>query len=825
MGLGVIIYTNSSIKTCILLVLLLVYSLIPLYSMIENSASSLPVDQMPQEVQQTLGSASGENLALSTMTATPVLLVHTRLLILENIPRSGEILQPYLQDTDNTTYGVEFCLLNQLTPGVLAQAMPDVLVLIYDEDQGLAQVDMLQQRFPQVPLVVIGESDRPHLASQILRSGAQDYLSRAELTPHLVARTLRSAIDRHHVEQRLVRQAQYDRLLMQLTQHIHQSLELSTILENTVQDVRQLLACDRVLVYRFLPDWRGIMDVEAVVPPWQSALGDVIGDSCFTERYIEAYRQGRIHIVNNLDTAAVATCYRELLQHYQVKANLVLPITVDGRLWGLLICHQCGQPREWHDREVALLKQISTQLAIAILQAELYQKAQTELQERRVVEAQLLYQARHDPLTHLPNRWLFEEHVRQTLQRVARQPNYQYAVLCLDLDRFKTVNDSLGHSVGDLYLQEVAQRLSRHLSPQDVVARLGGDEFGVLLNDLRDREHAYTIAEQLRDRLAAPVYINHYTLYSSVSIGLVIGHPNYTRAEELLRDADTAMYHAKAKGRNRIDIFDQAMLQKVRDRLLLEVELRQAIEHGEFQLRYQPIVNLRSQALVGFETLIRWQKEDKLLSPDEFIPVAEETGLIFDLSHWVLNAACEQLRQWQQRYPKMMAAGFTVSINLSGSHFSLPTLVTEIDQALHSHQLWGQFLKLEITESAIMNHLESAREVLLCLKSMGIRIAIDDFGTGYSSLSYLRSLPLDCIKIDRSFISRMDSSREDLEVVHTILLLAQNLRLDCVAEGVENTSQLQQLRSLRCPHGQGYLFAPPLTPEQAELYLQEHLIT
>ncbi|WP_448532775.1 EAL domain-containing response regulator [Parathermosynechococcus lividus] len=791
--------------------------------MTDESAILPAVDECSQNLLQEWGSPLAQCLIQPSQCRIPVFSI--QVLIIENIPQLGEILQPYLQTIECVSYRVQSCLFGQLTLSLVAEARPDVLVLMCHDDQGLTQVEILHERFPQVPLVVIGKSDCPDVATQALHSGAQDYLSVAELTPHLVARSLRNAIHRHHVEQRLVRQAQYDRLLVQLTQHIHQSLDLSAILESTVQDVRQLLGCDRVLVYRFLPDWRGIMDVEAVVPPWQPALGDIVGDSCFTERYIDAYRRGRVHIVNNVDTMLLETCYRELLQHYQVRANLVVPITVDGRLWGLLICHQCAQPREWHDSEVELLKQISTQLAIAILQAELYQKAQTELQERKVVEAQLLYQARHDPLTHLPNRWLFEEHLHTTLQRAARQPNYQYAVLCLDLDHFKTVNDSLGHSVGDLYLQEVAQRLSRHLSPQDIVARLGGDEFGVLLNDLRDVDHAYTITTQLRDRLASTFAISHYTLHGSVSIGLVMGDRSYSHPEELLRDADTAMYHAKAKGRNRIAIFDQPMLQKVRHRLRLEVELRQAVEHGDFELYYQPIVNLRTQALVGFETLIRWQKDGQMLPPDEFIPVAEETGLIFEISRWVLHAACRQLRDWQQRYPKMMAAGLTLSVNLSGSHFSLPTLVTEIEQALHSYHLWGQFLKLEITESALMKHLESARELLLCIKSMGIRVAIDDFGTGYSSLSYLRSLPLDCIKIDRSFISTMDSSREDLEVVHTILLLAQNLRLDCVAEGVETTNQLQQLRSLRCPHGQGYLFSPPLSADQAELYLQKHLVT
>ncbi|HIK34419.1 MAG TPA: EAL domain-containing protein [Thermosynechococcus sp. M98_K2018_005] len=746
------------------------------------------------------------------------------LLIIENIPQSGGILYPYLAEIDDICYQVHTCLYSHLTPGVVAQAKPHLLVLIAQGDHVLKEVQTLQQRYPQLPLVVIDLGDRPDLATQILHSGAQDYLSFQELSPNLLVRSIRHAIDRHKVEQQLLRQAQYDRLLVQITQHIHQTLELSTILETAVKDVRELLGCDRVLIYRFLDDWRGMMEVEAVVPPWLSALGDVVGDSCFTEKYVEAYKRGRIHVVNNLDTADVGPCYRELLAHYQVKANLVVPIVVEARLWGLLICHQCAHPRDWQDSEIELIKQISTQLAIAILQAELYQKAQREIQERKAVEAQLLYQARHDRLTHLPNRWLFEEQLHLTLNHAAEHPDFHYAVLCLDLDRFKTLNDSLGHSIGDLFLQAFAKRLTRCVSPQDVVARLGGDEFAVLLNDIQGGEQAQAIAQRLRERLSQPFEIDHYTLYSTVSIGLVMGDAHYKSSEELLRDADMAMYHAKTKGRNRIAVFDPVMLQQVRDRLHLEVELRQAIERGDLTLHYQPIVNLRSESLRGFEALLRWQKGDTFISPEVFIPVAEETGLIFELSRWVLHNACEQLQQWQQKYPKLQSMGFTMSVNLSANQFSLPTLVSEIQQTLEEHHLRGPFLKIEITESVLMQHLDSAREILAELKAMGVRINIDDFGTGYSSLSYLGNLPLDGIKIDRSFISQMDRSQADLEVVHTILVLAHNLHLDCIAEGIENTTQLQLLRSLRCPSGQGYLFAPPLRTDKAEVYLQEHIL-
>lgn len=776
----------------------------------------------PHELLDIPQTSSGQVSCFSVPSTSSVSVFN--LLIIENIPQSGGILYPHLAEIDDICYQVHTCLYSHLTPGVVAQAKPHLLVLIAQGDHVLKEVQTLQQRYPQLPLVVIDLGDRPDLATQILHSGAQDYLSFQELSPNLLVRSIRHAIDRHQVEQQLLRQAQYDRLLVQITQHIHQTLELSTILETAVKDVRELLGCDRVLIYRFLDDWRGMMEVEAVVPPWLSALGDVVGDSCFTEKYVEAYKRGRIHVVNNLDTADVGPCYRELLAHYQVKANLVVPIVVEARLWGLLICHQCAHPRDWQDSEIELIKQISTQLAIAILQAELYQKAQREIQERKAVEAQLLYQARHDRLTHLPNRWLFEEQLHLTLNHAAEHPDFHYAVLCLDLDRFKTLNDSLGHSIGDLFLQAFAKRLTRCVSPQDVVARLGGDEFAVLLNDIQGGEQAQAIAQRLRERLSQPFEIDHYTLYSTVSIGLVMGDAHYKSSEELLRDADMAMYHAKTKGRNRIAVFDPVMLQQVRDRLHLEVELRQAIERGDLTLHYQPIVNLRSESLRGFEALLRWQKGDTFISPEVFIPVAEETGLIFELSRWVLHNACEQLQQWQQKYPKLQSMGFTMSVNLSANQFSLPTLVSEIQQTLEDHHLRGPFLKIEITESVLMQHLDSAREILAELKAMGVRINIDDFGTGYSSLSYLGNLPLDGIKIDRSFISQMDRSQADLEVVHTILVLAHNLHLDCIAEGIENTTQLQLLRSLRCPSGQGYLFAPPLRTDKAEVYLQEHIL-
>ncbi|MDG2989921.1 EAL domain-containing protein [Candidatus Synechococcus calcipolaris G9] len=748
----------------------------------------------------------------------------TKIAIIENDSEDGERLERLIREIPVETFLVERISVSQLNHQFLREFNPQLLVLTWPKKDGLAQVVALQKTYGDLPLVVIGHCDHPNTAVQVVREGSQDYLPWPDVTSHLLARAFRYAIERHHIDQTLLQRAEGERLVIQIMEHIHESLDLPTILQTTVDEVRQLLRADRVLVYRFLPDWRGVMEVESVLDPWPSALGDVVGDSCFIESFVEKYRQGRIQTITDIHAQAMHPCHRDLLAHYQVRANLVVPIVPEGKLWGLLLAHQCDQPREWQEWEVDLMRQLSTQVAIAIQQAELYEKARKELHDRKAAEAELLYQARHDPLTHLPNRWLFEERVNDAIRLGANKPDYCYAVLCLDLDRFKNLNDSLGHAIGDLFLQEIAERLQRALSPQDLVARLGGDEFVVLLDDIADFDQAKTIAEHLRKRLARPFEVNQYALHSTASIGLVMGNASYSDAADLLRDADTAMYRAKTKGKNRCEVFDSAMYAQVRDRLQMELELWQALERAEFELAYQPIVSLRSQKLQGFEALIRWPRDGKPnISPQDFIPIAEETGLILGISHWVLQSACEQLQEWLQAYPALADAGVTMNVNLSGRHFSQVDIVEQIQTILTVNKLPGESLKIEITESALMENLEMGQSILLQLKAMGVKIAIDDFGTGYSSLSYLRSLPLDCIKIDRSFITQMDSSREDLEVVHTILALAENLKLDTIAEGIENLAQLKQLRSLRCPFGQGYFLSPPLTAHEMDRFIHQHL--
>ncbi len=699
----------------------------------------------------------------------------------------------------------------------------DLLIVSLSDNHDRHTIEHLQHLAPQIPLIVVGPQSQEQLGVELIHAGIQDYLVKTDLSPNMLARAIRYAQERHATEQTLWRKAERERLVIQITQHIHQSLDLDTILNTTVTEIRQFLQADRVAIYRFQPNFAGKMINESVVAPWPSVLGDVIHDHCFSESYVDRYRLGRIQVIGNVSTANLHPCHRELLESYDIQANLVIPIVVEAKLWGLIISHQCSHPREWDTEEVNLVRQLSTQVAIAIHQAELYNQLQLELGERKDMENRLRYQALHDSLTKLPNRELLTQHLSKIMQRAQQYPQEQYAVLCIDLDRFKTFNDSLGHPVGDVFLQEISQRLRHAISPQDFVARLGGDEFVIVLDQLRDQTQAENITQYLLDRLATPFHINQYHLHTTASIGLVMGRPDYKAPEELLRDADTAMYRAKGLGKNCFEIFNPTMYEEISQRLNLELEMWQAVEHGDFTLAYQPIFHLRSKKLVGFETLLRWPHSTKgAISPEDFIPIAEETGLIIPLGTWTLQTACQQLHQWIQARPDLFRHPINLSVNLSSKQFSQTNLVDQISKIVQANKIPGNWLKLEITESVLMEYLQSAREMLQQLKQHGIQVVIDDFGTGYSSLSYLSHLPLDGIKIDRSFVQNMDKTPENLEVVDAIISLAQILKLDVVAEGIETEAQLAMLTKLECSHGQGYWYSPPMPAELVLPFMERH---
>ncbi|MBE9125505.1 MULTISPECIES: putative bifunctional diguanylate cyclase/phosphodiesterase [unclassified Coleofasciculus] len=438
----------------------------------------------------------------------------------------------------------------------------------------------------------------------------------------------------------------------------------------------------------------------------------------------------------------------------------------------------------------------------------------TDITDRLRVEEQLLHDALHDALTGLPNRILFVERVEHALKLSKRHQDYLFAVLFLDLDRFKVVNDSLGHRIGDQLLVAIARELERCLRNTDTVARLGGDEFTILLEDINDLKDATKVAERIQKILKSPFIVEGHEVFTSASIGIALSSTGYDCAEDLLRDADIAMYRAKELGKARHEVFDKVMHASALKLLQLENDLRRALERQEFEVYYQPITSLFTGTLTGFEALLRWHHPTQgLVSPLEFIPVAEETGLILPLGRWVLHEACRQLHTWHTQFP--MTEPLKISVNLSGKQLKELEFIEQIDQILEKTGLDGRFLKLEITESVLMDNADTATKMLLQLRARNIQLSVDDFGTGYSSLSYLHRFPVNTLKIDRSFVSQMNPNDRNCEIVRTIVTLAHSLRMDVIAEGVETLEQLSELKLLKCEQGQGYFFSKPLTKEAA----------
>jgi predicted signal transduction protein with EAL and GGDEF domain len=457
--------------------------------------------------------------------------------------------------------------------------------------------------------------------------------------------------------------------------------------------------------------------------------------------------------------------------------------------------------------------------------------------ERRRAEDQLIHDASHDPLTKLPNRTLFLDRLTRAIARSRRHPDALFAVLFVDLDRFKLVNDSLGHHAGDALILQMAIRLAAALRTEDSIsrardprsgpgadelatlARLGGDEFTILLDDLRDLSDAVRVAERIQQTLTLPFTIDGHEVYVSASIGIAWSATGYNTAGEVLHHADLAMYRAKTLGKARYEIYDQNMFAMAINRLDVETNLRRALQRDEFELHYQPIMALSANRLVGFEALVRWRKSPtELVYPDEFISIAEDTGLILFIDTWVLREACRTMRQWHQEFPSPLP--LTISVNLSARQFARPDLVQQVRQILAETGIDPRAVRLEITESVSMADSERTVTVLSELKKLGVRFSIDDFGTGFSSLSYLHRFPLDLLKIDRSFVSRMALDNDSLSIIQTILSLARNLGMEVVAEGTETAAHVAQLSSLNCEYAQGYFFSRPLATEAARTLLQ-----
>ena len=486
------------------------------------------------------------------------------------------------------------------------------------------------------------------------------------------------------------------------------------------------------------------------------------------------------------------------------------------------------------DKTWRILESVATAIPNEKGQIEKLVIVNRDITERKRAEEMLVHNALHDTLTNLPNRTLFLDRVRHVLTLFQRHQSYKFAVLFIDLDEFKVFNDSLGHAAGDALLIQIARRLSGSIRGVDTIsrsvltqdtssvtseaslARMGGDEFTILLEGLKDCGDAIRVAERIQERLAIPFVVEGHELVANASIGIAFCATSYINSEDLVRDAEIAMYRAKRNGKARCQVFDNAMHASAVKRLRLETDLRRALELGEFRVHYQPIVSLHTGTITGFEALTRWQRPEGILAPIEFIAVAEEIGLIIPMNRQLLREACQHLRSWQSEFPS--CPPLTMSVNITSREFAQPDLASEIRKALEETGVDPGCVQLEIVERIAMGDAEKSGHVLSRLKALGVRLSIDDFGTGYSSLSRLHRIPVDTLKIDRAFISSINSDPESREIVRIIIMLAHNLGLKVVAEGTETQEHINLLKQLNCEMAQGYFFSRP-ADDQAMLRL------
>jgi diguanylate cyclase (GGDEF)-like protein len=530
--------------------------------------------------------------------------------------------------------------------------------------------------------------------------------------------------------------------------------------------------------------------------------------------FIERLEKG-LHDISHHDAREITENERAHMQKYGAQSILYIPLKVKEQLIGFVEIWETRRKRDFTEKEISLCQAISHQAAIALDNAHLFENAQKEIAERKRIEEKLYFDATHDDLTGLANRSVFQERLGQACKQLPDGLVRSLAVLFLDFDRFKVVNDSLGHSFGDQLLIESTRRIQNCLRPTDLLSRLSGDEFAILLEEISHLEDATRIADRIQEVFTQPFIIKDRRVFISTSIGILFDQALNQRPEDLIRDADIAMYQAKVAGKARYAVFEPDLRSEAMTRLEMESDLRQAIEKQEMAVFYQPIFALHSNRLVGFEALVRWLHPTQgLILPGKFIPLAEETGWIAKIDLWVLNEACNQMVAWGKSY--IHDPPLTISVNLSGQTLSRSGLINDIQSVLDCCGLPPTQLNLEITERAIMQQTNPMVNLLSRLQQMGVKIYIDDFGIGYSSLSYLHSFPLDAIKIDRSFISSMQDNDMSSGLVNTIIKLAHTLNMSVVAEGVETNNQRSSLKSMQCEEAQGFHFAKPMEVNKIE---------
>jgi diguanylate cyclase (GGDEF)-like protein/PAS domain S-box-containing protein len=611
-------------------------------------------------------------------------------------------------------------------------------------------------------IVLLTNLDDEQLALQAIREGAQDYLVKTELSGALLARSISYAIERKRAEEAL-----------------RESRE------------RYILAVEGS--YDGIWDWNLKTNQIFFSPRWKRMLG-------FQDYEIKNKPEEWLLRIHPEDLSEVRLALASHIQghteHFESEYR---------------IAHKDGT-FHWA---------LARGLAVRDLTGKAYRMAgsQTDTTSRKQAEQQLQFDAFHDALTGLPNRALFFDRLERAIQYAKRRKDYLYAVLFLDLDRFKVINDSLGHTLGDQLLILSSRKLESCLRAVDTVSRFGGDEFVVLIEDIKEDNDALEVAERIREEFRKPIDLNSHKVVISASIGIVLSRLGYHYGEDILRDADIAMYHAKMHGKECHVIFEASMRQRIISRLEMENDLRQAIENKELTVHYQPIISLRTWKITGFEALVRWKHPKRgQIPPKEFIPIAEETGMIHPLGLIVLSEACRQMRKWQIEFP--IDPPLTMSVNVSGKQIGQPDFVEKVEQVIQETGLDPHFLSFEITESLFVENDEKFNQTLDRLCKLGISLQIDDFGTGYSSFAYLQRIPVSSIKIDSTFINHMQDNNNHAQIVRSIVTLAHSLGMEAIAEGVESAGQLTQLKTLDCSFGQGFYISRPITGELGDEMLR-----